>query len=408
MTAAARHATTRRRGFGPRLLLFFCVLVGLSFGARRANAYPWMVRHGYTQCATCHADPAGGGLLNSYGRAQGEILMRMRYGSPPTHEPTRTAEPVWGLLPELPRGLLVGGATRWARIEQKTLGRSASGRFIVMQADLLAQYKLGRVRANASVGYVSEGANAALLSPNVADVVSRVHWIGIDLGATETVLFRAGRMNIPYGIRSIEHTMFTRVATRSDINAAQQHGVSLDLHDGSVRASLMGIAGNFQLEEDSARSRGYAALAEYAFAPTLAAGLASTATRAERDPALLASAWRQAHGTFVRYSPFREAVVSAEFDFLHVARSNPDATSFGGVGMLNVDLEPVQGFHFSPTLEVLVRDFGERASYGAWMTAWWFFAPHTDLRLDAIGQRLSFGGATANAVAGVLQVHMYL
>ena len=52
--------------------------------SRTAAAYPWMIRHEYTQCANCHADPAGGGLLNTYGRAQGEILMRMRYGSPPS------------------------------------------------------------------------------------------------------------------------------------------------------------------------------------------------------------------------------------------------------------------------------------------------------------------------------------
>ena len=35
--------------------------VVLSLVARPASAYPWMIRHAYTQCSTCHADPVGGG-----------------------------------------------------------------------------------------------------------------------------------------------------------------------------------------------------------------------------------------------------------------------------------------------------------------------------------------------------------
>ena len=31
--------------------------------SRTANAYPWMIRHGYASCITCHADPSGSGLV---------------------------------------------------------------------------------------------------------------------------------------------------------------------------------------------------------------------------------------------------------------------------------------------------------------------------------------------------------
>jgi hypothetical protein len=40
-----------------------------------AQAYPFMIREGYTQCATCHTDPSGGTFLNEYGRAQSELLL---------------------------------------------------------------------------------------------------------------------------------------------------------------------------------------------------------------------------------------------------------------------------------------------------------------------------------------------
>ena len=55
------------------------VLAGLCWSAS-ASAYPWMNRHGYFGCTTCHAAPSGGELLTRYGRAQSDLLLRMRYG----------------------------------------------------------------------------------------------------------------------------------------------------------------------------------------------------------------------------------------------------------------------------------------------------------------------------------------
>ena len=46
----------------------------------RAHAYTWMIKHGYSGCAVCHADPSGGELLTEYGRVQSDLLLRMRYG----------------------------------------------------------------------------------------------------------------------------------------------------------------------------------------------------------------------------------------------------------------------------------------------------------------------------------------
>src|ERR1700684_1736290 len=59
----------------------------------RAHAYPWMIRHGYTGCMPCHTDPSGGaGALTEYGRAQSDLLLRMRYGeSTDTGEADRTS-----------------------------------------------------------------------------------------------------------------------------------------------------------------------------------------------------------------------------------------------------------------------------------------------------------------------------
>jgi len=390
------------------LIFVFVAFATFLAWPRTANAYPWMIRHGYTQCGTCHVDPAGGGLLNPYGRAQGEILMRMRYGSPPNEEPTSLAEPVFGLVPA-PRGLLFGAAGRLAYLRRIPLTGASEGRVILMQADVFAQYKLDRVRANGSVGYVDEGGlGAALTTGTEGKLVSRVHWVGVDLGKNDQVLVRAGRMNVPFGVRSVEHTMFTRSSTRTDLNTGQQHGVAVDFHEGRLRASAMAILGNFQIQQDRFRSRGFAGLVELALKPTLAVGVSSMATRAELDLSLLTPAWRHAHGAFARLSPTRLAVITAEADVLHTSQPTPGVTTVGGVGMVNVDLEPIQGLHVGPTLEVLSRDFDAAASYGAWTSVWWFFLPHADIRLDAIGQRLASPRGETAIVSTIVQLHVYL
>ncbi len=408
--------TRLRRRLSPfAVALGFVAGLVVLFASSRAEAYPWMIRHGYTQCANCHADPAGGGLLNEYGRVQGEILMRTRYDSEPDKEPGPLAEPAFGLF-ELPRDLLLGADSRVAYLRTIPLAGQPQGRFILMQADAEAQYSLGRLRANASLGYVSEGGNGAAISRSLDDkLVSRVHWVGVDLGKHDEVLVRAGRMNIPFGIRSIEHTLFVRRETRTDTNASQQYGVEVDYHRGPIRAGVLGIAGNFLVSPDKFRSRGYAGYAEYALDPTLAVGVSSMAVNTQLDITLLTPTWRHAHGLFARYSPARVAVVSAEVDYLHTSAPNsPPPTKLGkvtsgAVGAINVDLEPVQGVHFGPTLELVARDFSQPASVGAWASAWWFFLPHADVRFDTIFNSFPTpGGPATKVVSGILQVHVYL
>jgi hypothetical protein len=44
------------------------VLICIVVHATPALASPTMIRLGYSDCATCHVSPQGGGLLTSYGR----------------------------------------------------------------------------------------------------------------------------------------------------------------------------------------------------------------------------------------------------------------------------------------------------------------------------------------------------
>ncbi len=383
-----------------------------------ARAYPWMIRHEYTSCKTCHADPSGGGLLNAFGRAQGENLLRTRYGRPDATDTGKIGDFLFGAV-ELPESVLLGGDVRAAVLRNIPAGGTGTNRFILMQSDLEGQVALGRVRANASVGYVHEGAVGASLTRGLNDrLVSRVHWVGVDFGPGNKLLLRAGRMNLPFGVRSIEHTMWVHSEPRVDINAAQQHGVALAYNTSKIRTEGMVILGNFQVSPDKFRSRGFAGYFEYALTRRLALGASSMITHVDEDLSLQTPAWRHAHGVFARYSPAKPLVMTFELHYLNVSQPTPGTTARGVAGMFSTDFEPVQGVHVGPTLEILNRSFStDRSSVGAWASAWWFFLPHADVRVDAIWQAI---GGPADAAAGatstgrtkvttlLAQLHVYL
>jgi hypothetical protein len=373
-----------------------------------AQAYAWMIRHDYTGCNQCHADPSGGGLLTEYGRAQSDFLLRMRYGAPESYEPPRSAGFLLGAA-KLPERLLLGGDVRFVRLATRVNGQDSS-QFFFMQADLEGQVAVNRVKVNGSIGYAERGAwRAALTHDDEKNLVSRLHWIGVDIGADRNWQLRGGRMNMPFGIRTVEHTIWVRAATRTDINESQQHGVSLAYNGADLRGEIMLIAGNFQLAPDAYRERGYSGYLEYAAMPHLVFGVSSLVARAEKDYVSGQSLVRHAHGVFARYRPVKPLVLLAEADILAAAAQGA-ATNTGYVGMLQADVEVTQGLHILGTGEALKTpgDFGTSA--GIWGSLVWFFLPHFETRLDLMWHTSPRPDAQPAAEATTLlaQLHVFL
>lgn len=391
-----------------RVFLALQLCLAAMFFSNRADAYAWMIRHDYASCAQCHADPSGGSLLTPYGRAQSEILLRTYYGggNPEDRDPGTTGDFLFGAV-NLPDPLLMQVDARSLMLHTRS-GGNGDTRFVHMQADFISQVTVGRFRANSSVGYLYKGGNAAwVLGQNLEHhLVSRHHWVGFDLGEDKQFLLRVGRMNLPFGVRSIEHTMWVRKETSTDVNTGQQHGVALAWNADKIRAEAMLIGGNFQLSPDAARSRGYAAYFEYAPIAKLAVGVNSMITHAEQDLLLSTPTFRQGHGPFVRYTPHKKLVISGEFDYL-VESPKRKAVQTGFAGMAQLDFEPIQGVHVIGALEVknprIARD---STDFGAWGGAAWFFAPHADLRVDAIWRTDSAANSDSLALLG--QLHFFL
>lgn len=389
-----------------RLLLALALACVAFTVTPRASAYGWMMRHDYPGCVQCHADPSGGALLTPYGRAQGEVLLRTRYPGE-GEEPTSLANFAFGLVPT-PDWLLLGGTVREAYFDSKPEGTRRRTDLFTMQLDLLGEVRVSRVRANASLGYAPTGAQlAAITTANEKNLVSRTHWLGVSLDDEERLLLRGGRMNLPFGLRSVEHTFLARSATRTDRNASQQLGASLAYSGRALRGEAMLIAGNYQLAPDAYRDRGYSAYLEWNAAPRLGLGASSLVVHADKDLQSEKSTFRQAHGLFARYSPLPLLYLSTEVDLLYQTTKRMGGAT-GVTGLVQADVEPLQGVHLVGTGEMLSQDVDKPATYGAWATVNWFFAPHADARVDLIYQDLAAGSTRLGVVTWFLQLHLYL
>lgn len=374
-----------------------------AIAPHHVHAYAWMIRHDYTGCATCHADPSGGGLLTEYGRAQGDLLLRMRYGRPNTEEPDSTAGFAGGLVTP-PEWLLLGGDVRGMGILVKTGNGPMASDFILMQADAAAEVRLGGFRAAASLGVISTDQSAASIA---GPLVSREHYLGYSF-ADDTVLLRAGRINLPFGIRSIEHTLLVRQATRTDLNDTQEHGVALAYTSTLIRAEVMGILGNYQLRPDAFRERGYSGYAEITPVSWAAFGVSSLITHAAKDIYLAAANTRHAHGAFVRMAPLPPLVLLAEWDFVANALRGA-RTQSGYAGMLQADLELIQGLHVIATAETARNGMPMGGqSWNVWGGLNWFFLPHMDVRLDVMHGVTAVAANDIPTTAYMAQLHLYL
>lgn len=403
-----------RSSLGRRLqLLRLGLLVGLALPGAAARAYPWMIQHGYTNCSGCHVEPSGFGLLTEYGRAQAQIVLPTLWGkSPEAVEPTTGI--LYGALP-LPSWLNVGLSTRGA-VLSTTTSQGTKWRDILMIADLRAGLTAGPFLASVSFGYVPTGATLAALTDQPRDnIVSREHWLGVRL-ADQRLYLLGGRLNLPFGLRNVEHNAFVRSATRTDTNSAQQYGGEVVWDGPGVRAALMGIAGNLLIRDPAYREQGYSGYVEGAFGNAFTLGLSSLVTHADLGVSSFANpflpvdcfsnasdVWRQSHGLFTRWHVGGPWVLLAEADLL-VETASGVPRDLGGAGFVQADVEPIQGLHFILTGEALRQS--ELNSVGAWFSVSWFLFTYCEVRLDTVFTEFGVPGGGHEPSLSVLgQLH---
>jgi hypothetical protein len=238
-------------------------------------------------------------------------------------------------------------------------------------------------------------------------LVAREYWIGLDL-ADDTLLLRLGRINMPFGLRNVEHTSWVRNNTRTDINYSQQSGFSVSFDNGKVRTEVLALFGNLNVSPDSYRERGFSGLVEVPVAERATVGISALVTRAGETASNPSPVLRQAYGAFTRWAPIEPVVIMAEADvFLNDVLGSGN-TQPNGVSWIQVDWQPIQGLHFAPAFETLTTYGVSGTSFGTWLTIDWFCLPHTDLRLDGLYRASPSANGTVNTFSFLIQLHVYL
>jgi len=323
---------------------------------------------------------------------------------------------MFGLF-DLPDWLLLGGAYRHMNI--LPVGGDGKFRTFPMMLDVYGMAQFGAFRVGGSLGgaRVAAGspyARRAQITTNQGDqwnLISRTHYIGYDVLPELTI--RAGRLNLPFGVRIPEHTMWVRQATNTDRESSQEHGVTAAYVGESLRGEIMGIAGNYQVNPDKYRNRGYSGYLEYATSSTATVGVSSLVTFTATDRATNADlkTTHQVHGAMARVGFGEKAALLAEVDGIITSRRE-----VGYVGFAQVDTEFLQGVHVLVTGEMLDQGYpkpvagaaaiarapGEgKPKVGGWLSLAWFVYSHFDVRFDCIKR-------TGEDVQLLGQLHVYL
>lgn len=178
----------------------------LLVGARDASAYPqFQFSSGTSRCAQCHFSPSGGGLINSWGRDESADTISIGGDGGFLH----------GAV-SLPSWLALGADLRFAVLgnDVGSPGKKELAYF-PMQFDLY-----GRVAFNDAISLnVTLGARG-VVRPDDDSVGSRFSTIPDRLVSREHYLMwrpsasgpyvRAGKFQVPYGIRFVEHVYWIR------------------------------------------------------------------------------------------------------------------------------------------------------------------------------------------------------
>jgi hypothetical protein len=243
------------------LLLF--ILIAL-LPAEKASAYPEFIGYKYSSCITCHFNGQGNGPLNDYGRAlwASEIAGRAFSGGR-TEEQLGAASGFLGSK-ELPYWLRPGLKAR-NLVYQTNPGGEGEQRTILMQAEFNAAILFDRDQKYAFVGSYGHAPIPQRLHGTGQDVdewISHEHYFRWQ--KSENWWFFIGLMDKAYGIRTVNHTAYSRAKTGL-AQHDQTHGVMAMYIQPKYEVTTHVFAGNLFQDAD-VRQKGVSFMYDYEIA----------------------------------------------------------------------------------------------------------------------------------------------
>jgi hypothetical protein len=225
-------------------------------------AYPEFISYGYASCLTCHYNSQGNGALNDYGRAlfAAEISSRALYDDSITDEQLGESSGFLGKKP-LPWWFRPGIKYRGLWFQNNPGSVSSVNKYITMQASFNAAFLLDQNQKSilvAEYSYVPTPQGQQNSSSKPPNWASREHYLRYQLN-DEMFLF-AGLMDKVYGIRTVDHTAYSRAKTGNAQND-QTHGFVFQYNKAPYEYTGHIFVGNLA-QEASTRQKGFSAMVE--------------------------------------------------------------------------------------------------------------------------------------------------
>lgn len=376
------------RLIGRSAALLLALLPALAF------AYPQFIAKGYTNCATCHYSPTGGGMANSYGHQAVEATFpdEVDVGFLDSMKAVLAKHDVSGVDAENKPALQfdLGLDTRQMLLRATTDTNKQSWIVIPMLEEVGGVLGYGPLLAYATLTVRPNGARPETLSP-----VSREHWLQYRFNDEHSV--RLGRMVLPFGLRIPDHTEYTREDFGFN-NFDQWYALEYDVATERFSAALAAFDGTLIAERVQPGERG--AAGTFTWNVPGSAALGASLLTAFSEPSN-----RYAASLFTRWRPFWRAYILGELDAQRTVQKATGLTQDEGAYLLRV------GAFAAESLDVYA-EFGGRTIRRAWETtklrymlgADWKVLPWVELSPMAL---LEETVETGPSVSVLFQLHIF-
>lgn len=367
-----------------RVIAFVLVLLAAS---RTADAYPqFQLSSGADTCKQCHFSPAGGGLINDYGRDEAGSTLSTKEGNGGFLHGAWTP----------PASFQVGGDVRLAGgFRHNSANAYSETLAFPMQMELYLRPQIGPVSLYVNVG--AYGSRTGGIKPN-----SREHYVMYEPEGS-TWYARAGRFFPVFGVRTADHTAYPRrhldMYVYDEPYGASwgRFGASSELHV-SLFAPTPGVLGT---------ANDFGGAVYYERRNEDATGAYAAQARVSAS----ASDRRALVGTVVRrWSEGKKLMLLAEADAGIQAFADSDqAPRYQALGYLGATYFLEQGLLLGAVVQAYDEDvlLKNTTRQAAEINLQWFLVPHVELHL--LTRAEAVGVAFDEPVVLILgQLHYYL
>ena len=348
--------------------------------------FPELIRHGYSNCVTCHVSPNGGGLITPYGRALSEEVLS-------TWRKEKESDFLWGLI-KPPEWINAGGDFRavQTRLDTPTI---RAGKFVVMQADVEIAATTGDFTFLGTLGKTND-----IDPPKFVDhFMSRRHFVIYHPHSKEELYFRAGRFQKAFGVNLPDHLVSTKqgLGWNYGTETYNLEAAWIDSNKDIFLTAVLGRPDNPDLN----REKGASLKAGYNLGDTHKLGFSYFYGRNSGSS-------RHVFGPYALLGLRKDLFFLAEVDFQN-NRPNGSNALWGWANYGRLDYEIVQGLHVYLAQDLLKSDFkdGQSVSQSLGGGIQFFPRPHFEFLGTYQKQRNLKVGADYNDYFW-LMMHYYL